>query len=132
MAGGMARGLHLEGSPYSRPLFPHASYPYIPPSVSESLLSYSYSKSLAAGFAPVSLSDVTTASLLAPSPLVHDLSRHELTRPEVSRPEAIRPDLTRDLSRDLTRDLPRDLPRSELARPEPQRPEPRSAMDKDV
>ncbi|XP_050711248.1 iroquois-class homeodomain protein IRX-4-like isoform X2 [Eriocheir sinensis] len=147
MGGGMARGLHLEGSPYSRPLFPHASYPYIPPSVSESLLSYSYSKSLAAGFAPVTLTDVTTASLLAPSPLVHDLSRHDLSRHdlsrhdlsrhdlarhELSRPEAIRHDLSRELSRDLSRDLPRDLPRSELARPEPQRPEPRSAMDKDV
>ncbi|XP_063840953.1 homeobox protein araucan-like isoform X2 [Scylla paramamosain] len=124
MGGGMARGLHLEGSPYSRPLFPHASYPYIPPSVSESLLSYSYSKSLAAGFPPVSLTDVTTASLLAPSPLVHDLSRHDLTRPEISRPEAIRPEPSRD--------LPRDLLRHELARPEPQRPEPRTPMDKDV
>ncbi|KAG7166075.1 putative Iroquois-class homeodomain protein IRX-6-like [Homarus americanus] len=124
MGGGMARGLHLEGSPYSRPLFPHASYPYIPHSVSESLLSYSYTKSLAAGFPPVSLSDVTTASLLAPSPLVHDLSRHDLGRPEISRPEALRPDISRD--------LPRDLPRHELARPEPHRPEPRPPMDKDV
>ncbi|XP_071537306.1 uncharacterized protein [Panulirus ornatus] len=119
MGGGMARGLHLEGSPYSRPLFPHASYPYIPPSVSESLLSYSYSKSLAAGFPPVTLTDVTTAGLLAPAPLVHDLGR-----PEISRPEAIRPDISRD--------LPRDLPRHELARPEPHRPEPRPPMDKDV
>ena len=126
LGGGMARGLHLDGSPYSRPLFPHASYPYIPHSVSESLLSYSYSKSLAAGFPPVSLADMTTASLLAPSPLVHDLSRHDLMRPEISRPEAIRPD------RDLPRDLHRDLPRHELARPEPQRLEPRTPMDKDV
>ncbi|XP_069946371.1 homeobox protein araucan isoform X1 [Cherax quadricarinatus] len=124
IGGGMARGLHLEGSPYSRPLFPHASYPYIPPSVSESLLSYSYSKTLAAGFPPVTLGDVTTATLLAPSPLVHDLSRHDLGRPEISRPEALRPDITRDLTR--------DLPRHELARPEPHRPEPRSPMDKDV
>ncbi|ROT63464.1 putative homeobox protein caupolican [Penaeus vannamei] len=129
LGGGMARGLHLEGSPYSRPLFPHTSYPYIPHSVGESLLSYSYSKSLAAGFPPVSLSDVTTAGLLAPAPLVHDLSRHDLSRhdlgrPEITRPEAVRPDLTRD--------LPRDLPRHELARPEPHRPEPRPLMDKDV
>nr|XP_045597780.1 homeobox protein araucan-like isoform X1 [Procambarus clarkii] len=120
LGGGMARGLHLEGSPYSRPLFPHASYPYIPHSVSESLLSYSYTKSLAAGFPPVTLSDVTTASLLAPSPLVHDLSRHDLGRPEISRPEALRPDISRD------------LPRHELARPEPHRPDPRPLMDKDV
>ncbi|XP_047490885.1 iroquois-class homeodomain protein IRX-6-like [Penaeus chinensis] len=129
LGGGMARGLHLEGSPYSRPLFPHTSYPYIPHSVGESLLSYSYSKSLAAGFPPVTLSDVTTAGLLAPAPLVHDLSRHDLSRhdlgrPEITRPEALRPDLTRD--------LPRDLPRHELARPEPHRPEPRPLMDKDV
>ncbi|XP_042890908.1 uncharacterized protein LOC122265589 [Penaeus japonicus] len=129
LGGGMARGLHLEGSPYSRPLFPHTSYPYIPHSVGESLLSYSYTKSLAAGFPPVSLSDVTTAGLLAPAPLVHDLSRHDLSRhdlgrPEITRPEALRPDITRD--------LPRDLPRHELARPEPHRPEPRPLMDKDV
>ncbi|XP_066938026.1 homeobox protein araucan-like [Macrobrachium rosenbergii] len=129
MGGGMARGLHLEGSPYSRPLFPHASYPYIPHSVGESLLSYSYSKSLAAGFPPVSLSDVTTAGLLAPSPLVHELSRHDLTRHDLSRPEITRPEALRP---DLTRDLPRDLVRSDLARPEPHRPEPRPAMDKDV
>ncbi|KAG0728416.1 Iroquois-class homeodomain protein IRX-6 [Chionoecetes opilio] len=125
MGGGMARGLHLEGSPYPRPLFPHASYPYIPHSVSESLLSYSYSKSLAAGFHPVTLSDMTTAGLLAPSPLIHDLSRHhELMRPDITRPEALRPDPSRD--------LPRDLTRAELTRPEPHRPSPRSPMDKDV
>ncbi|KAK3871755.1 hypothetical protein Pcinc_023117, partial [Petrolisthes cinctipes] len=61
-------------------------------------------------FPPVSLTDVTTASLLAPSPLVHDLARHDLSRPEISRPEAIRPDLARDLVRDLPPVVPHVAP----------------------
>ncbi|KAA0192325.1 hypothetical protein HAZT_HAZT004428 [Hyalella azteca] len=57
LSSNIARGLHLETGPYPRPLFPHSSYPYIPTSVSESLLSYSYGKALVPGFPPVSLNE---------------------------------------------------------------------------
>ena len=107
LGGGLARGLHhLEGSPYSRPLFPPVSlpYPYLPP---ESLLAYSGRL----GFP--SLAEMPP-SLLAPNPLMSDLSRDLLRRgPEITRPEALRP---ADLH-------PADLARPELARPEPQRPD---------
>lgn len=130
----IARGLHLETGPYPRPLFPHTSYPYIPTSVSESLLSYSYGKSLMPGFPPVSLND----TLLAPSPLMHDLqqrhefarqelcrqelsrhdlSRHEVLRPEVSRPEILRHDLLRQ---------------ADISRPAPHRLEGRNSLEKEV
>ncbi|CAL4178605.1 unnamed protein product, partial [Meganyctiphanes norvegica] len=135
LGGGLTRGLHLEGSPYSRPMFPHASYPYIPHSVSESLLNYTYTKSLAAGFPHASLPEglighlnPAALSAAAPNSLVQDLARHheqlsrhhdalaaarhnsELIRTEISRPEALRPEL---LSRS-------ELPLSQhlLSRPE--------------
>ena len=133
LSSNIARGLHLDTSPYPRPLFPHSTYPYIPTSVSESLLSYSSSlvhgKGLMPGFPPVSLSE----SLLGPSPLMHDLqrhefarqelcrqelSRHELARHEVVRPEVSRPDILRH---DLLRHA------AEISRPEPHRLEARSS-----
>ncbi|KAF2368360.1 Homeobox KN domain [Trinorchestia longiramus] len=130
----IARGLHLETSPYPRPLFPHTSYPYIPTSVSESLLSYSYGKGLVPGFPPVTLND----TLLGPSPLMqdlqqrhefarqelcrqelsrHELARHEVVRPEVSRPEILRHDLLRH---------------AEITRPEAHRLEGRNSLEKEV
>ena len=113
MPGGMTRGLHLEGAPYPRPLFPTYS-PYIPHSVSESLLSYQ--KTLA-NFTPGALTEnIMTSSLLAPSPFIPDFTRHELNRTEMLRSELARP----------------DLGRHELTRPEPHRPEPRPPIEKDV
>lgn len=100
IGGGLTRGLHhLEGTPYTRPLFAHSSYPYIPGAVPESLLSYSYGKSFG-GFPPVSLADVPPG-LLASAPFVHELARHDLPRPEISKPEVIRPEPRQILDKDV-------------------------------
>ena len=115
MSESVTRGLHLQGAPYPRPLFPHGAYPYISPSVSESILSYSKSL-VAANFPPASLSEIPS-NLLAPSPLVHDFARHDLSRPDVLRHELSRHELHRP-----------EL----LARPEPHRPDPRQPVEKDV